>query len=84
MLMKEKKKLIIAHKGTNNFNDIYTDIEGIFNGKKFEQQVECLELIKSAIEISKKGTIYNVSITGHSLGVFFFLIDFYILFFKLK
>ena len=70
--MNEKtKQIIVAHKGTDNFKDVYTDIEGVFNGKKVEQQVECLELIKSAIEFSKEGTIYNLSITGHSLGVFF-------------
>jgi hypothetical protein len=65
------KQIIVAHKGTDNFKDVYTDIEGVFNGKKVEQQVECLELIKSAIEFSKEGTIYNLTITGHSLGVFF-------------
>ena len=65
------KQIIVAHRGTYNFEGVYTDIEGVFNGKKVEQQVECLELIKSAIEISKEGTIYNLSITGHSLGVFF-------------
>jgi len=65
------KQLVVAHKGTDNFKDIYADIEGILNGKKVDQQVECLELIASAITISEKGTIYNVSITGHSLGVFF-------------
>ena len=64
------KQLIVAHKGTHNLKDIYTDIEGILNGKKVKQQVECRGLIPSAIEISEKGTIYNVSITGHSLGVF--------------
>jgi hypothetical protein len=70
--MNEKtKQIIVAHKGTDNFKDVYTDIEGVFNGKKVEQQVECLELINLAIEISKEGTIYNLSITGHSLGVFF-------------
>ncbi len=52
---------------------VYTDIEGVFNGKKVEQQVECLELINLAIKISKKGTIYNLSITGHSLGVIFWI-----------
>ena len=70
--MNEKtKQIIVAHRGTYNFEGVYTDIEGVFNGKKVEQQVECLELIKSAIEFSKEGTIYNLSITGHSLGVFF-------------
>jgi len=65
------KQMIVAHKGTDNLKDVYTDIEGVFNGKKVEPQKECRELIKSAIEISKKGTIYNLSITGHSLGVIF-------------
>ena len=70
--MNEKtKQIIVAHRGTDNSEGVYTDIEGVFNGKKVEQQVECLELIKSAIEFSKEGTIYNLSITGHSLGVFF-------------
>jgi hypothetical protein len=67
------KQIIVAHRGTDNLNGVYTDIEGIFNGKKVEQQVECLALINSAIKISKKGTIYNLSITGHSLGVIFYL-----------
>jgi len=65
------RQMIVAHKGTDNLKDVYTDIEGVFNGKKVEPQKECRELIKSAIEISKKGTIYNLSITGHSLGVIF-------------
>ena len=65
------KQIIVAHRGTYNFEGVYTDIEGVFNGKKVEQQVECIEIIKSAIEISKEGTIYNLSITGHSLGVLF-------------
>ena len=65
------KQIIVAHRGTVNSEGVYTDIEGVFNGKKVEQQVECLELIKSAIEFSKEGTIYNLSITGHSLGVIF-------------
>ncbi len=64
------KQIIVAHKGTDNFQDVYTDIEGVFNGKKVEQQVECLGLIKSSIEICKKEP-YNLSITGHSLGVIF-------------
>jgi hypothetical protein len=66
-------QLVLVHKGNINFghvhNDIHNDIERIFNEKKVPKQVECLELIKSAIEISKKGTIYNVSITGFSYGV---------------
>jgi hypothetical protein len=65
------KQMIVAHKGTDNLKDVYTDIEGVFNGKKDEQLFECLKLINSAIEISRKGTIYNLSITGHSLGVIF-------------
>jgi hypothetical protein len=70
--MNEKtKQIIVAHRGTYNFEGVYTDIEGVFNGKKVEQQVECLELINLAIKISKEGTIYNLSITGHSLGVIF-------------
>lgn len=70
--MNEKtKQIIVAHRGTDNSEGVYTDIEGVFNGKKVEQQVECLELINLAIEISKEGTIYNLSTTGHSLGVFF-------------
>jgi hypothetical protein len=64
------KQITVAHKGTDNFEDVYTDIEGVFNGKKVEQQVECLELINSAIKICKKEP-YNLSITGHSLGVIF-------------
>jgi hypothetical protein len=78
-LNEKKKQMVVAHKGTVfkkrdvlfNTKDIYTDIIGILNGEKVDQQVECKELILSAIEISKKGTIYNVSITGHSLGVLF-------------
>jgi len=62
--------MIVAHKGTDNLKDVYTDIEGVFNGKKVEQQVECLELINSAIKICEKEP-YNLSITGHSLGVIF-------------
>jgi hypothetical protein len=71
--MNEKtKQIIVAHRGTDNSEGVYTDIEGVFNGKKVEQQVECIEIIKSAIEISKNGTkkeLHNLSITGHSLGV---------------
>jgi hypothetical protein len=62
------KQIIVAHRGTYNFEGVYTDIEGVFNGKKVEQQVECLKLINSAIKICKKEP-YNLSITGHSLGV---------------
>jgi hypothetical protein len=71
--MNEKtKQIIVAHRGTTvNSQGIYTDIEGVFNGKKVGQQVECIEIIRSAIKISKEGTIYNLSITGHSLGVLF-------------
>jgi len=71
------KQMIVAHKGTVfkkrdvvfNTKDIYTDIKGILNGEKVDQQLECKELILSAI---KTGKIYNVSITGHSLGVYMF------------
>jgi len=62
-------QMVLVQKGTDNFQNFYTDIEGILNGKKVPEQVECLDLVESAIEISKKGTIYNVSITGHSHGV---------------
>ncbi len=30
------KQIIVAHRGTDNFEGVYTDIEGVFNGKTKE------------------------------------------------
>jgi len=73
---KKTKQMIVAHKGTYNLEDVKTDIDGVFRGLKVDQQIECLKLTKTAKKISKNGKLYNVSTTGHSLGVF------YIIFFK--
>ena len=62
------KQLILAHKGTQNFQDVKADLDGVFKGLKVDQQIECLKLTQKAYEISKNGE-YNVSTTGHSLGV---------------
>ena len=76
---KKTKQMIVAHKGTHNLEDVKTDIEGVFRGLKVDQQVECLKLTEIAKNLSKNGKLYNVSTTGHSLGVIsiFILLEFY-------
>jgi len=68
------KQIVIAHKGISieiNSKSKLEEILGEYNGRKFERQI--LELIKEVIEMSKMGTNYNISLTGHSFGVFYLL-----------
>lgn len=69
-LNEKTNQIVLAHRGTElSLKDIETDIIGVFNNQKTDQQIECFKLADVAIELAKE-KCYSLSITGHSLGVF--------------
>jgi hypothetical protein len=61
------KQMVLAHKGTENLKDIFTDIDSVVQKKITSQMKDCYKATREAVKLAHE-TGYQLSITGHSLG----------------